>query len=107
MFKGGGWKPKESPKAKKIMIDDKIRKELMYVLRDMSTGVYTPIVEKLFGKIGLPIAFKIDKVSLAHTGWDQPTEYIVSGSGDEAKFVKWLEQKQIKYEVRNVIIQQQ
>lgn len=105
MFKGGGWRPRESSKAKDIAKNDKIRRELNLVLRDMTTGIYTPEVEKLFKKVGLPIQFHLDKISRAYTSYNEPERYIVSGSGDERHLTEWLEQKQIKYEVRNVAIQ--
>jgi hypothetical protein len=107
MFKGGGWKPRESKYTKRLAQDDKTRLMLMNILRDMVKGVYTDDVERLFKKIGLPINFTVDKISQAAVAWDQPEILIVSGSGDPAKLIKWLEQKQIKYEVRHVAIQQQ
>ena len=105
MFKGGGWKPRESTKTKGIAQDDKLRRELTLVLRDMTSGVYTPEVERLFKKVGLPIQFHLDKISMAHTSYSEPEQYILSGSGNEDRLVEWLKQKQIKYEVRNVAIQ--
>lgn len=107
MFKGGGWKPRESKNSKRLAQDDKTRQQLMDILRDMVKGIYTDEVERLFKKIGLPIRFSVDKVSQAAVAWDQPEELIVSGSGDPSNLTRWLEQKQIKYEVRHVAIQQQ
>jgi hypothetical protein len=107
MFKGGGWKPRESKVSKRLAQDDKTRLMLMNVLRDMIKGIYTDEVERYFKKIGLPIQFHVDKISQSHVGWDQPEELIVSGSGNPTNLTRWLEQKQIKYEVRNVTIQQQ
>lgn len=105
MFKGGGWYPRESTKAKSLAQNDKLRRELTIVLRDMTSGVYTPEGEKLFKKMGLPIQFKLDKISKAYTSYNEPDQYILSGLGDETHLIEWLKQKQIKYEVRHVAIQ--
>lgn len=106
MFKGGGWRPRESKRYKQIAVDDKKRKMLFLVLNNMSTGIYNDEVGSYFKKIGLPIQFKVEKMSISHTSPEQPQEIIVSGIGNEDKLVEWLKKNEYKHEVRHVAIQQ-
>lgn len=102
MFRGGGWKPKETTHTKRLVKDDKLRLELFNILKDMKLGIYSSETEKAFKKIGLPINFSVDNIAKAYTIQGEPEQLIVSGNGDASRLVKWLEQKQIKHEVRDV-----
>ncbi len=74
---------------------------LMRVLTDMSKANFSNEVIKLFKDAGAepPYAFESVNVSRAAVHRGEPEQYIVSGIGNAANFVKWLQANNYQFTI--------
>jgi len=85
-----------------ISEDERKRKYLRRILKDLKDQIFTDTTERIFRDVGLVPPYDFKQISLckAAVAKDEQEEYIVSGIGNPQSLIDWLEQNKFVFEVK-------